>query len=99
MATKENCNTDFLISLLWPVMQYGIINLVNFNSGNNMLPQSLLYKSHQISKLKCFSSRPPVVFTQSNEARCWVKNEDVVGAAPIGDAPTNIWVINNFIAY
>ena len=43
---------------------------------------------HQILKLKCFSPRLAVVFVQSNEARCYVKNEDVVGAAPTGDAPT-----------
>ena len=29
-----------------------------------------------------------LVFAQSNEARCSVENEDVVGAAPTGDAPT-----------
>ena len=29
-----------------------------------------------------------VVFAQSNEARCYVENADVVGAAPTGDAPT-----------
>ena len=29
-----------------------------------------------------------VVFAQPNEARCSVENEDVVGAAPTGDAPT-----------
>ena len=29
-----------------------------------------------------------VVFAQSIEARCKVENEDVVGAAPTGDAPT-----------
>ena len=29
-----------------------------------------------------------VVFAQSIEARCSVENEDVVGAAPTGDAPT-----------
>ena len=29
-----------------------------------------------------------MVFAQSIEARCWVENEDVVGAAPTGDAPT-----------
>ena len=46
-----------------------------------------LYKSYQISKLKSFSSRLTVVFTQSIEARCYVKYEDVVGAAPTGDAP------------
>ena len=45
-------------------------------------------KTHQIPKFKCFSSRLTYVFAQSNEARCYVENEDVVGAAPTGDAPT-----------
>ena len=32
------------------------------------------------------------VFAEYVEARCWVKNEDVVGAAPTGDAPaTSEW--------
>ena len=43
---------------------------------------------HQITKLKQLSSRVAVVFAQSIEARCLAKNEDVVGAAPTGDAPT-----------
>ena len=43
---------------------------------------------HQFPKLKCFLSRLAVVFAQSIEARCYVENEDVVGAAPTGDAPT-----------
>ena len=43
---------------------------------------------HQIPKLKCFSSRLAVVFAQYIEAKCSVENEDVVGAAPTGDAPT-----------
>ena len=34
------------------------------------------------------SSRLTAVFAQSIEARCQVHNEDVVGAAPTGDAPT-----------
>ena len=42
----------------------------------------------QSKKHKCFSSRLAVVFAQSIEARCEVDNEDVVGAAPTGDAPT-----------
>ena len=50
-------------------------------------------------KLKCFPSRLAVVFAQSIEARCKVENEDVVGAAPTGDASNYIWVINNFIAW
>ena len=28
------------------------------------------------------------VFAEYLEARCWVENEDVVGTAPTGDAPT-----------
>ena len=32
-------------------------------------------------------SRPAVVFAQYIEAKCYVENEDVVGAAPTGDAP------------
>ena len=45
--------------------------------------QSSKYKSRQISKLKCFSSRLAVIFAQSTEVRCSVENEVV---------------INNFIA-
>ena len=41
-----------------------------------------------MSKLKLFSSRLADVCAQSSEARCWVENEDVVGAAPTDDAPT-----------
>ena len=53
------------------------------------LPSNLWYKAYQILKLKCFSPRLADVFVQSIEARCWVENEDVVGAAPAGDdAPT-----------
>ena len=47
---------------------------------------------HQISKLKCFSSRLVIVFAQYIEGKCYVENEDVVGAAPTGDAPiTSEW--------
>ena len=46
------------------------------------------YKTQQIPKLKCFSSRFAAVFVQYIEARCWVENKDEVGAAPTGDAPT-----------
>ena len=44
--------------------------------------------AHQIPKIKCFLSRLTVIIAQSIEAMCYVKNEDVVGAAPTGDAPT-----------
>ena len=61
------------------------------------------WPDHQITKLKCFSSRLSVVFAQSIEARfdiknedvfeqsiearCYIENEDVFEAAPTGDAP------------
>ena len=38
--------------------------------------------------LKRFSYWLAAVFAESLEARCQVENEDVVGAAPTGDAPT-----------
>ena len=41
---------------------------------------------HQIQNLNL--SHLAVIFDQSIEARCQVKNEDVVGAAPKVDAPT-----------
>ena len=44
--------------------------------------------AHQNPKLRCLSSRLAVVFVQYIEARCSVKNEDVVGAVPTGDAST-----------
>ena len=43
---------------------------------------------HQIPKLQWFLSRLAVVSAQSIKARCWVENEDIVGAAPTGGAPT-----------
>ena len=52
------------------------------------LPSNLYYKMHQISKFKCFSCVLAAVFSQSIESMWQVENEDVVGAAPTGDAPT-----------
>ena len=49
---------------------------------------SLWYEAHQIPPLKLFFHCLTAVFTESLEARCQVENEDVVGAAPKGDAPT-----------
>ena len=43
---------------------------------------------HQIPAFKRFSYCLAAVFSESLEARCQVENEDVVGAAPTGDAPT-----------
>ena len=59
---------------------------------------------HQILKLKCFSALLAVVFAPYIEAKCWVENEDVVGAAPVWNSADRrcsnyIWVINNSIAY
>ena len=52
------------------------------------IPSSLLYKTHQIPTLKRFSYCLAAFFAESLETRCQVENEDVVGAAPTGDAPT-----------
>ena len=57
------------------------------------LPSNLLYKLHQIPKLKCFSSPLAVVFAQpiearSQEWRCRYRR-----------CSNHIWVINNFIVY
>ena len=52
------------------------------------IPSNLSYKTQQIPKLQCFSSRVADVYAQSIEANFLVDNEDVVGALPIGDAPT-----------
>ena len=41
-----------------------------------------------MSKHRLFPSRLAVVCPQPTEAKCLVDNEDVVGAAPTGDAPT-----------
>ena len=43
---------------------------------------------HPTPELTFFSSRLAVVSDQYIEAKCHVKHEDVVGAAPTGDAPT-----------
>ena len=46
-------------------------------------------KISSINRTKSRFLYPRVVaFAQSIEAMCLVENEDVVGAAPIGDAPT-----------
>ena len=67
----------------------------NHHGRKNSLLSNLYYKLHQIQKLKCFSCRLAVVFAQSIEARCQVKNEDVVGAVPTGEAPmTSQWSTN-----
>ena len=48
--------------------------------------------THEIIRLEWLSSRLAVVFAQTIEASHKVENEDVVGAAPTGDAPsTSEW--------
>ena len=60
----------------------------------DICPSSLMYRKisnvsrTKSQKLKCFSCRLVVVFVQYIEAKCYVENEDVVGAALTGAAPT-----------
>ena len=53
-----------------------------------VLPSSLQYKPHRIPTLKRFLYCLTAAFVESLEARYQVEYEDVVGAAPTGDAPT-----------
>ena len=50
------------------------------------------YVYRQVSNIRRTKSQhlkdSRTVFAESLEARYWVENEDVVGAAPTGDAPT-----------
>ena len=68
--TKENLNLA-LTGELWGVWRFWrkLTNKDNF-TVNKESDIEFYYKVHQISKLKCFSSRLVVVFTLSIEARC-----------------------------
>ena len=55
------------------------------------IPSNIWYKTHQIPKLKNFSSCLAVAFAQSIEARWSVEYDDVVGAAPTCDALITSW--------
>ena len=85
-------HTLYLKFPIWPVKAYFTSKCHPHGGAKSILRRklssNLQYKTHQIPKLICFSSRLAVVFVQSIEARCLVENEDVVGAAPTGDAPT-----------
>ena len=65
-----------------------LITRVTGKTGMSYLPSNLWYRTHQIPNFNCFLSRLVYVFAQSIEAKYNVENEDVVGAAPTGDAPT-----------
>ena len=85
----RHCNDFADMKFEQPLLHKNVTKISHikiFSSAN--VSSNLQYKSHQIQKLKCFSSRFAVVFAWSIEARHWVENEDVVGAAPTGDAPT-----------
>ena len=76
------CVVESLVTLLelhkwWQCMMKFLLNY-----------WSLYYKAHQITALKRFSYCRAAVLAESLEARGYVENEDVVGAAPTGDAPT-----------
>ena len=59
--------------------------------NSNIYVKPLIYGAPN-PKHECVSSRLAVVFAQTAEARCSVGNEDLVGAAPTGDAPaTSEW--------
>ena len=63
------------------------------------IPSNLKYKTHQIPKIKCFSSRPAVVFCAIYWSHvlswAWRCSWSIANRR----CPNYIWVINNFIAY
>ena len=77
-----NCTINVLHRRFRPVhdIYYALLRV--------LVPSGLQYKSHQIPTIKRFSYCLVAFFAESLEARCQVENEDVVGAAPTGDAPT-----------
>ena len=89
------CNfIDFVFCVEKSLVKWALAMMLESRSPGSLywlvkeMLSNLWYKVHQIPKLKYLSCRPAVVFVQCIEARCWVKNEDVVGAASTGDAPT-----------
>ena len=64
-------------------LQYNIQHFRNWDKAYRNISNISGTKSPNLNV-----SRLEVVFAQSNEARCQVESEDVVGAAPTGDAPT-----------
>ena len=97
LVDKKIMSPQYQFSLCWwyPIwFWYSSLVMLNIFKENLKIYLHFIY--HQISnymmcqipKLKCFSSPLVVVFAQSAEARCKVENEEVVGAAPTGDAPT-----------
>ena len=90
MKTKSYLTRGLL--LLGAKKSAGIV-ITKFNADESTASTLSVYhqtsnKRHQIPKLKCFLVHFAVYFAQSTEARCSVENEDAVGTAPAGDAPT-----------
>ena len=63
-----------------------ILTLLRFAQKWNTV-KSLIRDAPNLKTYIFFSSCFVVVFAQSVGARCWVENEDVVGAAPVSTAP------------
>ena len=91
MALPTSVVTDLVMKILCGHCN-GIINdLTWVVQVRNYRKISIVYL-YNIRRTKSpnvnVSSRLAVVFAQYFEAKCEVENEDVVGAAPTGDAPT-----------
>ena len=77
------------------VLNCSVININNLRPQNAMQWRDTMKTLEwlkciyrKLSNIRRTKSRLEVAFAQSFKARCLVENEDVVGAAPIGDAPT-----------
>ena len=80
MVNPVFTSTKVLIMIRWPT-EANNNRWIHYRKVSNI-------RRTKSQNLIWFSSRLAVVFAQFIEARCQVENEDAVGAAPRGDAPT-----------
>ena len=75
---RDNC--------LFPALK--TLQLQNRRTTNWPYRQVSNIRRTKSQHLNIFSYCLAAVFAEYLEARCWVENEDIVGPAPTGDAPT-----------
>ena len=68
-----------------------------FPSASFKVPSNLLYKLHQVTKLKCFLSRLAVVFAQIHWSQVFSREWRCSWSSTDRWCSNYIWVINNFI--
>ena len=86
---------SYMRDLMVPLIRLSGIDLMTMSQ--TMLKTSVINVYRQISNISGSKSQKlnvsslvlqNFVFAQSIEVKCYIENEDVVGEAPTGDAPT-----------